>query len=228
MKPDLSVFLMAFNEADAVEETAGEIHRELVMLGVPFELVIIDDGSSDGTAQKADSLAALLADTRVIHHRQNLGLGGVYRTGFSEAKGDYITFFPADGQFPADIIGIFLKAITDCDMVLGYIPSRKSPVVAKALSALERIVYACLFGPMPKFQGIMIFRRSLLGDFMLKSSGRGWAVLMELIIRAKKKGRKIVSVPTQMRPRMKGVSKVNNFTTIWVNLEQVIRLRGLL
>lgn len=228
MKPVLSVFLMAFNEAGAIEDTAREIHGELLKLGKPFEFVIIDDGSRDGTGEKADSIAAALSGTRVIHHNGNLGLGGVYRSGFSEAKGEYVTFFPADGQFPGAIIGGFLDAIRDNDMVLGYLPGRKSSILAKLLSHLEKILYAVLFGPLPKFQGVMMFRKSLLDEFKLRSSGRGWAVLMELIIRTKKAGRKILCVPTQMRPRKSGASKVNNFATIWVNLKQVIALRCLL
>jgi len=228
MKPALSVFLMTYNEAGAVGDTAREIHDELLKLGRPFEFVIIDDGSRDDSSQKADSIAASLTDTRVIHHGENLGLGGVYRTGFAEAKGDLITFFPADGQFPAGIIARFIDLITDCDMVLGYIPGRKSSVLAKFLSFSEKSLYTMLFGPLPKFQGVMMFRSSLLTEFKLKSSGRGWAVLMELIIRTKRARRRIKSVPTEMRPRNSGVSKVNNIPTIVVNLKQVIALRGLL
>ena len=85
-----------------------------------------------------------------------------------------------------------------------------------------------LFGPLPRFQGIIMFRSSLLDEFKLKSSGRGWAVLMELIIRTKRARRRMKSLPTEMRPRRSGVSKVNNIATISENLKQVIALRGLL
>lgn len=225
MKLILSVFLMAFNEAGAIEDTVREIHGELAKLGEPFEFVIIDDGSSDGTSEKAAALAASLSSTRVIHHGQNRGLGGVYRTGFSEAKGEFVTFFPADGQFPAEIISRFRPMMAEYEMVLGYLPGRKSSVFAKALSGIERSLYAVLFGRLPRFQGILMFRRDMLGRTNLHSEGRGWVALMELIIRSVRAGRRITSVPTPFRPRKSGRSKVNNLFTAWSNFTQVIALK---
>jgi hypothetical protein len=70
-----------------------------------------------------------------------------------------------------------------------------------------------------------MFRRSLLDQIELTSEGRGWAVLMEFIIRVFKNGYRVLSVPTEMRPRMAGKSKVNNLQTIFSNLVQVALLR---
>ena len=221
---------MAFNEEGSLAATTRELHAALGALGVPCELVIVDDGSSDGTGGIADALARELdarpVQVRVVHHRPNLGLGGVYRTGFAQARGEYLTFFPADGQFPATIIGDFLPRAREVDLVLGYLPERRSSAVAKALSLVERILYAALFGRLPKFQGIMMLRRSVLGEIELKSAGRGWAIVMELIIRVKRGGYRIVSVPNAMRPRAHGQSKVNTLRTIWANVRQVVALRA--
>lgn len=225
MKPALSVFIMAYNEAGSIENTVREIHGELTGLGELFELVIIDDGSSDGTSEKADFLVKSFPGARVVHHGQNLGLGGVYRTGFSEAKGEFATFFPADGQFPAEIIGKFRPLMKEYDMLLGYLPDRKGPVIVKGLSAIERALYALLFGRLPRFQGIMMFRVVLLEKLKLCSSGRGWAVVMELIIRAARGGYRIRSEATRFRQRAIGKSKVNNIKNIWSNFIQVVALR---
>lgn len=221
----LSVILMAYNEAANVEPVAREIAGALAALGRRCELLIVDDGSTDGTGALADRLAGELPGARVIHHRPNRGLGGVYRTGFAEARGALLTFFPADGQFPATIIPLFVAAMEGVDMVLGYLPERRGALPARALSRIEKMIYRLLFGPMPKFQGVLMFRRALLDDLELKSTGRGWAVLMELIIRAARGGYRLVSVPTTLRPRLSGVSKVNNLRTIWANLRQVVGLR---
>jgi len=224
--PQLSVVVMAYNEAGSLEAVVHEIHQTLEGLGRPYEVLIVDDGSSDGSAELADRLAETLPGVRVVHHPVNQGLGGVYRTGFAQARGDWITFFPADGQFPAAIIGQFAALMDRADMVLGYLlPERKRSLLGQALSALERLLYRLLFGPLPRFQGVLMFRRSLLDQFALKSSGRGWAVLMELIIRTNRGGYRVLSVPTAMRPRMSGRSKVNNPRTIWANLRQAIALR---
>jgi glycosyltransferase involved in cell wall biosynthesis len=216
---------MAFNEARNLEVVAREIDFTLSELGQHYEIVIVDDGSSDGTDRIADRLAKEFTQVRVIHHGANQGLGGVYRTGFGQAQNRLITFFPADGQFPATIIKQFVPLMDKADVVLGYLPDRNSSLVARSLSEAEKVLYRMLLGPLPKFQGVLMFRRTLLDSMKLKSTGRGWAVLMELIIGASRGGYRLVSVPTEMRPRMSGKSKVNNLPTIWANLKQVIALR---
>lgn len=221
---DVSVMVMAYNEAANIESTVLEICESLKRLDLPFEIVLIDDGSTDGTGQVAVELASRLANIRVVRHPTNRGLGGVYRTGFAEARGQFVTFFPADGQFSAAIIEQWLPLMVDHDLVLGYLPGLKRSLLGLVLSKLERMLYRLLFGPMPRFQGVLMFRRDLLGEFDLKSEGRGWTVLMEFILRVSRAGKRIISVPTEIRSRRSGRSKVNNFRTILANLEQVIVL----
>lgn len=226
--PWLSTMVMAFNEVRNLAPVSREIHAELTALGRPFELIIVDDGSSDGTSELADSLARELSCVRVIHHGVNRGLGGVYRTGFSQARGEYITFFPADGQFPAEIITRFADLIPGRDLVLGYIAERRSSLVGTLLSGAERILYRLMLGPMPRFQGIFMCRRAILNEIPLRSAGRGWAVVMELLLRASRGGYRLVSVPTGYRPRMSGTSKVNNWRTASANFRQMLAMRRLL
>ncbi len=220
----ISVVVMAFNEVSSLETVVRETESILSELGRIYEIIIIDDGSSDGTETIADRLAEEFATVRVVHHKTNQGLGAVYRTGFSQVQGDFVTFFPADGQFPTTIIEQFVPFMSNTDMVLGYIPKRSSSLPAKLLSMAEKALYRMLFGPLPKFQGVFMFKRTLLNELELKSTGRGWAVLMELIIRAFRGGYKITSVPTEMCPRISGRSKVNNIPTILSNLKQMITL----
>ena len=216
---------MAFNEVASLEAVVREVDATLGELRLASEIVIVDDGSTDGTGVVADRLAEKLSRVQVIHHAENKGLGGVYRTGFTRAQGDLITFLPGDGQFPASIVAAFVSLIGNKDMVLGYLPSRERPFLARTLSAVERMLYRILFGPLPRFQGVLMFRRTLLEELELESTGRGWAVLMELIVRASRGGYRIVCVPTEIRPRTSGRSKVNNLSTVWANLKQVVVLR---
>ena len=187
--------------------------------------MIVDDGSPDGTGEIADRLAHQSGLIRVVHHVPNGGLGAVYRTGFAEARGLYLTFFPADGQFPASCLEQLLSVMPNKDMVLGYIPRRPGMILSRMLSLLERLLYRALFGSLPTFQGVLMFRRVLLEEIELESRGRGWAVLMELIIRTWRGGYRVTSIPTGIRPRFAGHSKVNNFRTILANLIQVLELR---
>ena len=225
LAPRVSVVIMAWNESASLPTVVREIHAELVRLDTSFEILIVDDGSSDGTSQLADQLAGTLPGLRVHHHGQNRGLGGVYRTGFALARGEFLTFFPADGQFPAGIIGDYLPAMDGADMILGVLPERKRPLGARALSLAERLLLRALFGGFPRFQGILMFRRALLRDTPLHCQGRGWTVLMEFILRQARRGARIKNMPISIRPRASGTSKVNNLASIVSNLRQVLALR---
>jgi glycosyltransferase involved in cell wall biosynthesis len=226
LDPDLSVVVMAFDEASSLEATTCEILAALADNGPSsFEVLIVDDGSADATGTIADRLAGALPHVRVVHHGVNRGLGGVYRTGFSESRGGRLTFFPADGQFPAEIIRRFAALAANADLVLGYLPDRDDSRLGRLLSECERLLYRMLFGSFPRFQGIFMVRRTVLDAVPLVSEGRGWAIVMELILRAQRAGFRVVSAPTTVRPRRAGSSKVRNLRSILVNLRQLLALR---
>ena len=223
----VSVAIMAYNEAPSLERVVGEIRQELERLGAPHEIVIIDDGSTDGSGEIADRLAREIEGVRVVHHPTNLGLGAVYREAFRCGTKELATAFPADGQFEPAIIGQFMRRFDEADMVLGYIPEfgKSRSIPARAFSWAERSLYRLLFGEFPEFQGIMMFRRALVDTVPLTSTGRGWMIQMELILRFLKKGYRIVGEPTGLRARMSGASKVMNMRSIASNLRQVFELR---
>jgi len=224
----ISVVVMTFNEGSSLGGVVHEIHGALGALDRPFEIVIVDDGSGDDTPAVARGLSETLKGVRVVRHAENQGLGSVYRTGLSEARQDLVTFFPADGQFPATIIGQFVEAIQGHDAVFGTLDNPVGPIGA-ILNRAERIFYLTLFGSFPKFQGIVMFRRRILSEVPLRSpGGRGWAVLMELILRISRGPYTFTNARTTLRPRETGRSKVRNLRTIWVNLVQAVRLRRLL
>jgi dolichol-phosphate mannosyltransferase len=223
----LTVVVMAYNEAESLEEVVREIRGALDGLGLAAEILVVDDGSTDGTGTVADGLARAVPDVRVAHHPANGGLGAVYRTGFAQAVGDLITFFPADGQFPASILETLVPAADGHDLVLGYV-SRSDSWLGRGLSAAERMVYRLLLGPLPRFQGVFVVRREALVRTSLRSEGRGWAIVMEMLVRATRAKWRMRSLPTAIRPRRHGASKVHNLRTIWSNLRQVVALRSLL
>lgn len=221
----ISVIVMAFNEEANLEISIQEIVHVLENLGQPYELVIINDGSTDQTGIISNDLSKKYIRVRVVHHLTNQGLGEVYRTGFNQARYDLVTFFPADGQFPASIIENFVPLMDNQDMVLGYLPYRKGSMLSRGLSIAEKILYRILFGELPKYQGVFMFRRTMLNEIHLQSYGRGWAVVFEFIIKAYRGKYRLISVPTEIRPRLSGQSKVNNLHTILVNLRQAVELR---
>ena len=220
---------MLFNEVKSLDKAiqgfvdiSDEIKKRM---DVAIRIVIIDDGSQDGSSKSADRLAQELDIVRVVHHSQNMGLGEVYRTGFKEAAGDYVTFYPADGQFEPTLLFEYLPRMDDADLVLGYLEDHRVGLLGQCLSLVERFAYNVLFGHFPKFQGIMMFRRDMLDEITILSRGRGWGNVMELILRAHRQGYRVVHVPIRIRPRLHGKSKVNNWRSIRANLGQLIELR---
>lgn len=223
----VSIVVMAFNECQSLGEVVQEISAALDKLPTAsHEIVIVDDGSSDGTGARADEIAANNKRVRVVHHVVNQGLGGVYRTGFAQARGDFLSFFPADGQFPAEIIERFYSMMPTHDLILGYIPRADAGPVAKGLSLAEKVLYRALFGPMPRYQGVFMLRREVLSRTPLHTQGRGWGVVMELVLKIHRGGYRVSSVLTPFRPRMAGRSKVNNVRSVWANLVQAMAMRS--
>ncbi len=224
-RPHITVCVLAYNEEENLPEQMSQITEELEGLGVTWEALIIDDGSTDATGEVAIRLAADHPHISVLRHEQNQGMGGGYRTGFAHASGKWVTFFPADCQFPASIIGQFLGQSETADMILGYL-KRRTNFVGQVLSATERALYKLLFGGFPKFQGIVLFRRALLDEFELQSKGRGWGIMMELILRAYRSPKhRVISCRTAIRPRLSGKSKVQGLKSISSNARQVLALR---
>jgi glycosyltransferase involved in cell wall biosynthesis len=224
-RPAVTVAVLAYNEEGNVRTAIDELVKELARLEAPWEVLLVDDGSTDRTGAIADELATENPSIRVVHHGENRGLGGGYRTGFSEARGEFLIFFPADGQFPPDIIVSFYRQMGGLDMLLGYLPTHERSPLARALSKAERGLYRLLFGKMPRFQGVLMFRTAILADVPLTSTGRGWAVILELVMRTGRGPYRVRSVPTPMRPRLSGESKVQNVNTIVANLKQLSTLR---
>jgi glycosyltransferase involved in cell wall biosynthesis len=225
--PKLTCCVFAWNEAATLLHVVEEQLAALARLGVSYELLIIDDGSSDGTSDLADRLAEEHPEVAVIHHGENRGLGGAYRTGFACARGEYVSFFPADGQFPATILVQFYPLVESWDMVLGNLP-RRTDWVGALLGRVERMLYRAAFGEMPRLEGVFILRREILSRLELRSVGRGWTIVWELVLRAHRGGYRIVGCPITMLPRTHGVSKVNNLRTIAANFQQLLTLRRLL
>jgi glycosyltransferase involved in cell wall biosynthesis len=222
---ELSVAIMAYNEEKTLDSVIAEIVAETEKLPVSCEIVIIDDGSTDRTPEISRSWAKKNGGIRVISHPRNLGLGEVYRTGFRNCKGDYLTFFPADEQFSAAIIKDYQAKILRADMVLGYTDIKKRDTVSVLLSKAERFLFRLLVGPLPDFQGIVMFRRELLDRIELKTTGRGQMIMLELILKAYRTGCVIDRQEIAVFPRKKGRSKVNTLLNIWANAVQLIRLR---
>src|SRR4051812_39633286 len=93
--PRLSLVMPAFNEAAGVAESVAEAHEALAGLGYEFEILVVDDGSADGTGERVEDLATMWPRVRLLSHGRNLGYGAALRTGFEAASYELVAFMDA-------------------------------------------------------------------------------------------------------------------------------------
>jgi glycosyltransferase involved in cell wall biosynthesis len=110
----ISVVIPAFNEARAIEETIRQVRRTFQEIALPHEIVVVDDGSSDGTAAVAEAAGAV-----VLKHPENLGYGASLKTGIKLARFPWIAITDADGTYPASEFPNLLRHVPAFDMVVG-------------------------------------------------------------------------------------------------------------
>jgi dolichol-phosphate mannosyltransferase len=228
MQESISTIVMAYNEAPTLRQAVEEALNALGKTGRSYELIIIDDGSTDGMSEIADQLAMADNCVRVVHHERNQGMGGVYRTAFKEVKNDIIYFMAADLQpIPLLYFERFLPLLEQHDLVLGYQTKRDAPLQSKFFSWAEKLIFQIIFPGVPKISGPLMFRRTLLDDIKLTSmdsDDRSWIVLWELMIRAHRNGYRFTSVPVQRRQRAQGKSKGNTWRNAFWQLRAAFGL----
>jgi glycosyltransferase involved in cell wall biosynthesis len=226
MVPSLSVVVPAYNEERNVGAVGAEILRALDRAGVDHELILVDDGSADGTLTEMMNLRATTPSrVRLVRHTKNGGIGHAVRTGFKRAKLDCVVFLPADGQVTANEALVLLGALGDNDLVISSYRQRGAVdgQLRLMLSLGLRLGTRLLSGVERHFDGITLFRRSLLGELPLQSTT--FFVNLELPLRAILGGRKHAHCQIDVRPRRSGKSKVVRWRVIRAVGSELLRFR---
>ena len=201
----LSVFFPAHNEVDNV----GPLSRKIVEFlrskpDLAFEVIIVDDGSTDGTREAADALAAEFPEVRAVHHDVNRGYGGAVWTGIREAKLDAIFFTDGDGQFDVTELDLFFPHYGEYDAVLGYRIKRADPLHRKLFAKCWGTLIRFLFGFHVRDLdcAFKLIRRDLVAD--LRQETGGAMVTVELLAKLTRKGMRFKQVGVHHYPRTAG------------------------
>ncbi len=222
--PTLSVVIPAHNEEANMAELVTRTAQAFAQIGAPAELIIVDDGSSDGTAAQVTALQTDYPWLRLIRHRRNRGLTAALRSGFRMAQGEFILFLPADLESnPAeDIPKLYAGLQAGYDVVVGW---RQGRADGKELaSAIYNAVSRRLF-PVQVHDANWVkgFRREVIRALPpLRSDWHRFLVHI-----AADQGFRITEVPTTWYPRRAGRSHFG-FSRIPIALLDVITIRFLL
>lgn len=203
IKPEVSVFIPGYNEAGNVELLLEKIDRTFKENEINGELVYVNDGSNDGTAEKLEALKKDYAFLRVFHHRTNFGLTKAMRTGFPECRGDVVLFLPSDLESDPseDIPKLIEKMKEGYDIVAGWRQGRKDG--KSFMSAIYNIVSRKLFNVSAHdMNWVKAFRREVLDDLELRSDWHRFILMI-----AASKGYKIGEVKVNWYSRGAGQSK---------------------
>ena len=173
----LSYFFPAHNEEANLEGLVGEALDTLPELARVFEIIIVDDGSRDGTPAIADRLAEAHPDiVRAVHHPTNRGYGAALRSGFRAARFDLVAFTDGDRQFRVVDLGRLLGRLGGPDRpdaVVGYRIRRADPLVRTLYARAYRLANRIFFGLRVSDVdcACKVFRRTALGGLRVESGG---------------------------------------------------------
>ena len=224
MPPSLSVVIPMYNEEAYVDRAVAAATGVLEEMGGEWEIVIVDDASTDETARRAEALAAADARVRVIHNAVNRRLGGTLRAGYAAARKELI--FYTDADLPVDLAqlprAVRLLEYQQADLLAGYRFDRTSEGLHRALYTIGyHVLIRLLFGLRIRDVNFAfkMFRRSLLQRFALRSEGS--FIDAELLLRARKAGAVMIQMGVDYFPRTRGRSKLSSLGVIAAILREM-------
>jgi glycosyltransferase involved in cell wall biosynthesis len=202
--PGLTVFLPSHNEEGNVERVVTGFLTELPRVAEHYEVVVVDDGSSDRTGEIADRLAAENPHVLVVHHPKNLGYGGAVGTGLHSGTQPYLLLADGDGQFDPAEMSQLTSRIEHQDVVIGRRKHRADSIMRRingnAWTTLSRLLFGLRISDMDC--GFKLFRREAVAGITLHSKSA--MITTELMARLAGRNARICEVDVTHLPRLTG------------------------
>ena len=228
--PGLSVFFPAYNDGGTIASLVITSIKVAATLTDDFEVIVINDCSTDDTAKILDELARIYPErVRIVHHETNRGYGGALRTGFATATKEFVFYTDGDGQYdPAEVTLLWEKMSADVDWVNGWKISRSDPLHRIIIGRLYHHIVKLLFGL--KVRDVdcdfRLMRRRIFEVVRLeKNSG---VICLEMMKKFQDAGFRVAEHPVHHYHRAYGKSQFFNFPRIYRTVIDVMKLWWLL
>ena len=226
MKPkSITAFFPAYNDGGTIASMVTVALKTLAMVTDDYEVIVVNDGSGDYTAEVLDELTRLYPQLSVVHHRQNRGYGGALRSGFAHARKEWIFYTDGDAQYdPHELLALVGALRDDVDVVNGYKIVRNDP--------LHRIIIGRLYHYFVKFTfgfrlrdvdcDFRLIRRSAFDRVSLESDTG--TICVEMVKKFQDAGLRFAEVPVHHYHRAYGKSQFFNFPRLFRTAIQLTQL----
>lgn len=220
----ISVFIPAYNEQDNIEATVNELRTAIRTRGLEYEIIIVNDGSVDGTREIAEALSRTDSGIRLINNPKNLGFAGTFRVGVQAARFEYVGWIPGDNGFPAASLERWLAPIGEADLVQTFLLNTEVRYIGRrVVSRAYTKTMNALFGlELKYYNGIQIYRREAIQSVSTHSDG--FALQSEILVKLLAMGNTYIEVGLNMQERLAGQSKAVKLKNILDVIRTVIRL----
>lgn len=225
-KYPITIFFPCYNEEPNVERVTREALAVAGRISNDYEIIIVNDGSKDRTAEIADRLAKENPAVRVIHHEVNKGYGGALQTGFKNASKELVFYTDGDGQFKIEEITKLLPFIEKFDIVSGYRISRQDPFIRK----VNAFMWGALVNALFKIKisdvdsAFKLYRRKIFDEITLTAQGA--LIDTEVLAKAKAKGYTITEVGVNHYPRVAGEQTGAKLSVIVKAFKELFKLKS--
>jgi len=212
---NLSIFFPFWNEEKNIETVVKKAIPVALKVANNWEIIMVDDGSSDKTLEIAEKLSKSNSGLRVVHHDDNRGYGAAIKSGLQASKYDLIVFNDGDGQFDFAEVERLLEKISSADMVIGYRKKRHDHPFRHLLMNLLKIwdLFFFDFYFRDIDCGFKLFKKRSLQKIMPLMS-EGAMITTEILAKAKKAGLRIEQVEVTHYPRKYGDQSGGNLRVI--------------
>ncbi|MFC1631054.1 glycosyltransferase family 2 protein [Candidatus Omnitrophota bacterium] len=203
----ISLVIPAYNEGRNIRNAMLMNKQTLDSLNLDYEILVIDDGSSDSTAKIAKQLCKDNPRLQLISNAHNLGFGGAIKKGISLADKDYVIAVPCDSPLEAEELARFLDKMKKCDIIVSYRRQRKgySKYMLFNSFVYNKILIPLLFNlGLKDANWVQMYRRSIFETGLINIEYEGIFMLVEVIYKARQKDLIIGEVPADMKRRIYG------------------------